>query len=89
MPPMASSTPIWARFWVLFGVYFVIAILSKRPWDWPTYSAAHIAIALGVSAIGALVGATPLWLGLRWGLRAREWPSRGTMSNDPVSARKP
>jgi hypothetical protein len=77
---MASPTPIWARFWVLFGVYFVVAILQKRPWDWPTYSAAHIAIAIGLSSIGASVAATPLWLGLRWGLRARDWSSKVTAS---------
>jgi hypothetical protein len=77
---MASPTPIWARFWVLFGVYFIVAILQKRPWDWPTYSAAQIAIAIGLSTVGASVAATPLWLGFRWGLRASDWSSKVTAS---------
>ena len=76
MPPMASPTPIWARFWVLFGAYFLVAILQKRPWDWPSYSAALIAIGIGLSIIGASVAATPLWLGLRWGLAIQLTASR-------------
>ena len=67
-----SRPPVWARFWVLFGFFFLMSVLQKKPWDFPSYTAVEIALAVGLSCIGGSVGALAIWVGVRLGLRAQQ-----------------
>ena len=67
-----SRPPVWARFWVLFGFFYLASFLQKKPWDFPSYTAVEIALAVGLSCVGGSVGALPMWLGLRLGLAQQD-----------------